>query len=98
MLNGVKIQMPPTQEFEHIIPAGATQVFEIKASPGAYFVSQKTHKKLNADAIQKLKGEWKYQLQGGLHFADNAITHVYRDPFSISGRIGILLKTDTSAK
>ena len=84
-LNGVKTQIPPTQEFGHIIPAGATQVFEIKASPGAYFVSQKTHKKLNADAIQKLKGEWKYQLQGDLHFADNAITHVYREPFLISG-------------
>jgi hypothetical protein len=76
---------PPTLEFEHIIPAGTTQVFEIKVSPGAYFVSQKTHKKLNADAIQKLKGEWKYQLPGDLHFADNAITHVYQEPFLISG-------------
>jgi hypothetical protein len=84
-LNGVKIQIPPTQEFQHIIPAETTQIFEIKASPGAYFVSQKTHKKLNADAIQKLKGEWKYQLPGDLHFADNTITHVYQEPFLISG-------------
>lgn len=85
ILNGIKTQIPPTQEFEHIIPAETTQVFEIKVSPGAYFVSQKTHKRLNGDAIQKLKGEWKYQLQGDLHFTDNALTHVYRDPFSISG-------------
>ncbi len=88
-LNGVKIQIPPTQEFGHIIPAGTSQVFEIKVSPGAYFVSQKTHKKLNADAIQTLKGEWKYQIQGDLHFADNAITHVYRDPFSIAGNVTV---------
>ncbi|MEO6907029.1 MAG: hypothetical protein ABI210_03985, partial [Abditibacteriaceae bacterium] len=88
-LNGVKTQIPPTQEFEHVIPAGATQVFDIKVSPGAYFVSQKTHKKLDADAIQKLKGEWKYQLPGDLHFADNTITHIYRDPFSIAGNVTV---------
>lgn len=83
LLTGGKTQLPPLQEYGFVLPVGATQAFDVTASPGAYFMSPKTHQKLNVDDIQKTKGEWRYQLAGDLHFADSAMTHVYREPFAI---------------
>lgn len=98
-LNGVKTQVPPKQEFVTTIAAGATRVIDVQVPLDADVVSQKEETTARgnwkmeitpgADAIKNSKGKWQYQLTGDLHFADNALTHVYREPFSIAGNATI---------